>query len=233
MSFSDVILFISSTSMNCGMVMSYVATNRVPVKVVRLDTVQARKAVQSNKNLQIKNVPSLMVVHHQGTINLFEGAQPIIAWFEQARAPVQQPVPPVHGHPSHPTGPPPPLEYIPPVHEPAFVPLDEEEEQVPDITTGTLYGTPSKKKKKKGKVAFNIPSPDEVETPTDIVFEEPNDKKKKFKKPKGPPTQGLLVGPAANPGKKSNKSIKELAKQMEADMKATYGYDDKDLPRTS
>lgn len=106
---------------------------------------------------------------------------------------------------------------------------DNPEVEDPVVKTGRKKG--KRVNKKKGPPVQFV-NPDEEDgnedSPTELIF----DPRKKPGKPPAPPTAGLMVGPMATM-KPSMRNIKDVAKEMEKQMKDQYGYKENELPRSS
>ncbi len=232
MDIQDVILFCSTASRACVPCIQFIQNYRVPVKIVRLDTVEARMAAINGKHFQIQNVPTLLVTHADGNLQLFAGQEKVIIWLQKAMDPP----------PSQVGG-----QDIPPdiPSTPLYESSDEEESKglyggrqkskklksrKPSKPSKILRFPPkSSKKRRKSKKSKSVrfEEPEEDYEEVDIEFIEgdrPN-------RPPAPPTQGLIVGPQADHGNKRMSNILEMAKQMQQDRTSTLGYDEKELPK--
>lgn len=78
---SDVILFVSSASMNCRASLEMINTTKLPIRVVRLDSEASQKlAATGNHAFSIKVVPTLLVVYQDGNIQQFVSHEKCVGW---------------------------------------------------------------------------------------------------------------------------------------------------------
>jgi hypothetical protein len=78
---SEVVLFYSKFSKECGPCVQYIIQNKLPVTLIPLDNKESRDRVMNGSTMQIKNVPSMVVSYVSGDVQLYVGGQKIIAWF--------------------------------------------------------------------------------------------------------------------------------------------------------
>jgi len=177
------------------------------VKVVRLDTKEARNRAMNGKNFQIKTVPALMILYEDGNMQLFVGREKIMYWLQQSIRP-----------PS-------------PVNKPEFAEESSEEEYIPikqhkkkaskkSESKGLYSGSSKKDKRKKAEAVV------ESEEEEEIIF---IDNEEEESKPPPPFTKGLITG-AGSKAKSNMSSIMKDAKQMERDRQNSLGYDESKLP---
>ena len=83
MSVQNVILFVSSNSRVCAEPVQFVRQSGLPVVIVRLDTDTDRQNAIQGKYFQIHSVPTLLVIHGDGNIQLFQGREKIMEWLQQ------------------------------------------------------------------------------------------------------------------------------------------------------
>ena len=226
MSVADVYLFCSTVSPACLPCFQFLKGNRSPIKVVRLDTKEARDRARNGKDFQIKSVPTLMVLYDDGNMQLFIGQQKVMPWMQRA---IQTPPPP-RSEPMEeesseeeyePVQLPPKKSKKSKKGKPSKVPSEPQ----PRPGNGGLYGGGKKNKKSKKK---QEQQPEEEE---EIVF---LDESALSNRPPPPPTQGLMTGASsANKAGSGMSSIMQAAKQMEKDMRSTLGYNEADLPQSS
>lgn len=82
-SISKVCIFVCSNSQVCQNAMNYIREKRIPdVMPIFLDDPRDRKRVMNGEYIQIKVVPTLMLVMNQGPAQLFIGIDKIIEFFE-------------------------------------------------------------------------------------------------------------------------------------------------------
>ena len=96
MSVTDVILFCSTTSRASVPCLQIIQQNNMPIRVVRLDTIEMRERVAQGKYFQIRNVPTLVVVYEGNNLQQFVGQPKIMAWLQgmlkqHSRAPRNDP----------------------------------------------------------------------------------------------------------------------------------------------
>ena len=95
MSVYDVVLFVSTTSRACIPAVKFIQQNGLPVRFVRLDTVEDRRAASQGKYFQIHVVPTLLVTYDDQTVQLFTGQEKVIAWLKQVIKSQKSPTPPL------------------------------------------------------------------------------------------------------------------------------------------
>nr|QBK85596.1 MAG: inactivated thioredoxin/glutaredoxin [Marseillevirus LCMAC101] len=242
-SISEVILFCSSVSQACVPVIQLIQQYQFPVKVVRLDTSAYREAAQNGPHFQIRVVPTLVVTHRDGNLQLFVGQPKVLEWLKMVinpSTPGSSQAPPGGSQDPRTFSGPPSSRHR---DEETKISLSSDEDDIappkkskkskkkskvssapkkPKVTEGGLYG-PNKKKKKKPAVEFYSSEEDE-NGGVDIEFVDDG-------RPPAPPTGGLMVGAqAVRPKRMKGSSITEMAKQMERDRTNTLGYDEKSLP---
>lgn len=96
---SEIILFTSQTSVSCRVCVNLVKEYDLPIKIVRLDTEEARRKAKYNKKISITKVPTLAVIFDDDDIKIYIGSEKICKWIrnfkQQTDAPpeveVQQP----------------------------------------------------------------------------------------------------------------------------------------------
>ena len=82
-SISKVCIFVCSNSQACQTAMNYIREKRIPdVMPIFLDEPNVRKRVMNGEYIQIKVVPTLMLIMNQGPAQLFIGVDKIIEFFE-------------------------------------------------------------------------------------------------------------------------------------------------------
>ena len=213
----------------CVPCIQFIQQYNIPVKIVRLDTVETRKAALNGKHFQIKNVPTLLVSYQDGNLQFFAGQEKVIMWLQKS---IQPPQEQTHTE-----------------IQSTDLDLDlqdsSDEESSPQKKKHkkkkekNLYGgSRHKKSKSKKRRPKSPPKPilkeyseeeysDEEYEDVPIEF---IDDGSRPNRPQGPPTDGLMVGAQAKqaPGRMNN--VMQLAQQMRMDRKNTLGYDEKDLP---
>ena len=230
----DVVLFVSSVSEVCKTTVQFIRQNQLPVRLVRLDTSADRETAARGKYFQIHTVPTLLVTHTDGNIQLFVGNEKAISWLQQAKQSQAQ-----HAQP-----PPPQIQKSGDIEHKTRVIESSEDEYIPKKqkrrTTAKKsrrkkkaesYGKPKslyggKPKKKKPPVTF-VESDTDTDDEDGIVFIEGDEPPP----PRPPQTDGLLVGLRAKNKKGDTPSIYDMAKQMEKERVATLGYREEDLPK--
>lgn len=247
MSIHDVVLFVSSTSQVCVPPVQFVRENKLPARLVRLDTVADRQAAAQGKYFQVHIVPTLLVTYDDGNIQLFAGQEKVLMWLQQAIQARQTHSDPhtsggggVNPDPSHVTTliddsdeddyekKPRRRKKDPPRGKPRRKPKGSKKTKSPPKESGGLYGG-KPRRKKKPPVQFNENSGSEgSDDEGDIVF---IDDGTRPQRPPPPPTAGLMVGAASQTKRKSQMTgLYDIAKQMEKDRQGTLGYRDEDLP---
>lgn len=79
----ELILFIASNSRASAPTFSIVQRNRLPVDVVRLDTPESRQRAMRGKDFQVTDVPTLLVVHDNGSFEPISGANRVNFWLTE------------------------------------------------------------------------------------------------------------------------------------------------------
>jgi hypothetical protein len=79
---SDVILFYSEFSKESIQCINFINQSKIPINLIALDSYEAREFAKNGSNIQIKNVPSLLVSFSNGDIQLFVGRPKIIEWIQ-------------------------------------------------------------------------------------------------------------------------------------------------------
>lgn len=191
-------LFVSTVSPASIACMDTVARSGIPFRVIRLDTKEARESALSGQHFSIDSVPTLMVVHPDGNMQLMKGKDKIIQWTVGTVARLR----------------------APPVEEPTMIELppkkkkkpkakavassmqDEESEEVPE------------KKRNAKKVHFEE---EEIETGgVELLFEGEENANQ------GSP---VIEQRVRTSGKKSNADLLAAAKRMAEQRKESLGYD--------
>lgn len=224
MPISEVVLFVSSVSQACIPCIDFIQRFKLPVNLIRLDTVEARNHAKNGKYFSVTIVPTMVVVHDDGNTQMFVGSDKTIQWLKSSISPNKRVQPPQ------------PDEVVSKTviidddsggeeeEEPVAIrkPAKTSKQKVPSKKVGKN----SKRPKKGGKkVKFA-----EQDEPADDGIEFVDDGRPT--RPPPPPTAGLVVGPGSKTnGKKStmNSLIKE-AQRMAKERESTLGYDEKDLP---
>jgi len=227
MNIRDVLLFVSTVDPDSIPCTTFVSKNKIPLKVVRLDTEESREQARNGKQFQITVVPTLVIIFSDGTFQFFIKSQKIISkLIELLTAPQRQSPPPQsQPHTKKPT-----------VVESSGEDEGSEEEQSEELEP--VKKAPPKKQLKKKPAAKKprkkiiveddetIPQADSGQQSPDIVF---IDDGKRPSRPPPLPTDNLRVGIKSS-GKRSNKSLIAMAKQMEKEREAALGYREEDLP---
>jgi hypothetical protein len=74
MSVQEIILFFSAFSKNCALSLQMVKNiTNVKTTCMRMDTKYIRDIIQKNRFLNIRSVPTLLIIYTEGNIQLFEG----------------------------------------------------------------------------------------------------------------------------------------------------------------
>ena len=230
---ANITLFISTTSANSNAVLN--AFPKFPGNVVRLDTKASRERAKRG-HVPITNVPTLVMVFDDGNVSSFVGMPKIVGVLQNLLnpPPTPQPSPTMDEPPKTKKKvrlPPPDFDNTgdaPPVRK--FPPPDFDDNGTgngdnddDDNGEGNLYKNkkPKKKTKKNGKYKKMVTNNEEIEFLEEGI---PS-------KPPGPPTSGLLTGAQSAREKSGMEDLKAKAREMQKQMMATYGYDEKDLPR--
>lgn len=80
MSISEVLVFIATNSRVCAEPMKFIEQYRLPAKIVRLDSEEARSIAANGKYFQVTVVPTMVVIYDDGNTQVFVGAQKITQW---------------------------------------------------------------------------------------------------------------------------------------------------------
>lgn len=94
-SISDIILFVATGSKNCLVCLDFVRQTNFPVKIVRLDTEEARKRVSSGPDIKITSVPSLLLVYEDESAEVYSDSMKIIKIFNMLIKKSRPPTPPL------------------------------------------------------------------------------------------------------------------------------------------
>ena len=86
----EVILFISEESRACTPCVNLVREYSLPVKIVRLDTKEARSKAKYNKKISIKNVPTLATMFDDDDVNIYIGNEKICKWLRVFKTQVNE-----------------------------------------------------------------------------------------------------------------------------------------------
>jgi hypothetical protein len=82
---SEIILFTSQSSAPSRVCVNLVKEYDLPIKIVRLDTEEARKKAKYNKKISITKVPTLAVVFDDDDIKIYIGSEKICKWIRNFR----------------------------------------------------------------------------------------------------------------------------------------------------
>ena len=258
MSIAEVLLFIATNSRSCSACMEFIERHGLPVKVVRLDSEEARNIAANGTYFQITAVPTMVVIYDDGNTQLFTGAPKITQWLtmlikrqepEKERGVTSYT--PAGGNMYGPRPNPPRPRYIPEPedqqpqghqpqgHQPQGHYQDHQrrpptsyvvEEDEPEEEP------PKPKPKKKTKPAPEPvkKAPKKKKKPPVQFEEEPEEVEVEYieEPPKPSSRAGAKVN--SNPKAKKNPSrmtgVIDKAKQMEQDRKNSLGYREEDLP---
>lgn len=94
-------LFVSSSSKACAALAPVVSSSLVPLKIIRLDSKDVREVAMSGKFFSIDSVPSLVIVHTDGNVQLLKGATKASQWVSAMNARLTPPPPPVESKIEH------------------------------------------------------------------------------------------------------------------------------------
>ena len=99
MNISEIYLFCSTTSAACKPCFEFIKEHSLlvqEIQIIRLDTKKVREKVKRGAKFQIRVVPTLMVIYHDGDTSLYQGQQKVLSWlfmrmktFEQAQQQMQ------------------------------------------------------------------------------------------------------------------------------------------------
>lgn len=254
MDISDIILFISTSSANCVPALKISRNNNLPIRVIRLDTKEARDRVKRGKYFKIQYVPTLLITYLDGNLQLFEGikaTQMLSSISEHNRKkniPIPQTLPSMYEAPSN------------VLNEVGFV-IDT----IPSEGDEFVIKKPRKPRRKKSRKKTrkkgtntsnisNISSIDSIEanlggdgnmydsvSNVNIAGDSNSSNLSSFDDDiemiggglnNNSDVDGLRVG-GVNVNKATMSDIASMAKQMEKARTATLGYDEKNLPKTS
>lgn len=233
-----IVLFWSRFSKNCQEPIKFILSLKLPIKLINLDDPEIREqALNGGDKISVKGVPSLLVEFTDGTINMYNGKDKIMAWLK-AMMERKNPQPQRVQHPTR--------------TDPRSVVDDKLLYPPPqDIHKDPVKVEKVKKKshKKKGsknhhqiqqpqqRVVEPIPYVDEnfdEDGGTELIFEDtpidsivPQNQPSDIHIPQGKvgyrpsPPSGLATGPSA---RKGNESLMASMKKMMAEREATLGY---------
>lgn len=80
MAVNNVLLFISSVSQSCVPPVTYIREKKLPIIIVRLDTIEDRKKAANGPFFKITEVPTMVVSYSDRTVQLFIGSEKILEW---------------------------------------------------------------------------------------------------------------------------------------------------------
>jgi len=256
MSISEATLFVASNSNASIQTLNFVKKTKLPVQIVRLDTVEARQQAANGKHFQIVSVPTMVISYEDGNTQLFLGLPKITQWLtaliktkeeENAR---REPIEPTN------------------MYEDEYVPADYPARDARERTYAVQPRyTPSTVKVRRSKdsdedmrrtMSRSIPKDIPVDNGDDImimeeeepepVIQKPKSRKKKGRKPVQEELEFMEEDEQINPIKLAKKKLNEAssskskpqsskmkgvynaAKAMEQDMKNSLGYKEEDLP---
>lgn len=241
MTIDRVILFVSSFSANCAPCVNFVQQHSMPVNIVKLDNAAVRQRVRNGRYFQITNVPTLLVTYTDGNLQLFQGKDKILEWFNNivaARAPSPM------------TSATPPTKVAKKITQRAPPREIEEEEEEDEEEDAPPPPRKAKAKTKRPPVKFKS-TKKKVEEDEDVeliaIGEDEEGEDVTPRRPQPPPPsksvtrgggKGLSISTTANNPLSTNKgkssgmaSLVEQARKMEEDRKNSLGYDEKNLPR--
>ena len=229
MSISELTLFVSTSSEASRKCISYVRSSGIQVNIVRLDHPQARQMAMNGPHFQVKEVPTLVVLFVEGNLKMFVGAPKVLQCLQMISGPppveeeeqteiVEEEAPP----------PPPPKRRPPAKTQPRVVEEDdgdivqaeEEEEPLPPPKKVPKAKKVKKPKKPKSKKAADV----------ELEFLSAGDEEEEATLREPPPSQQHMNAPKNG---KTNKSLMEMAKEMERAREQQLGYNEKDLPRST
>jgi hypothetical protein len=229
----DVILFYSKHSEYCKQCISVIIKYELPVKMIPLDTEEDRKNVQNHTTIQIKNVPSLLVVYSNNQLQLYVGAPKIIDWLRNL---VQNNTSDssFHGNSSNNNShlswrsvekAPNNLANIPQT-VPKVTPMHSDDNF--EVGSHTKSKNKNHSKKKKGKNNKNVGEGENDESPVELLLIDEPAPKNMYNQNTGEQvnnsklsTKGLST---KNNEKVTNAEIMNKAKQMQLERDATLGY---------
>lgn len=79
MSIEEMILFVSTTSPACRQPLEFISRfgKGLPIRVVRLDTVEQRQAAATGRHFQVVSVPTMVMIYEDGNLQMFVGSPKI------------------------------------------------------------------------------------------------------------------------------------------------------------
>ena len=80
MAVNNVLLFISSVSRSCVQPVTYIREKKLPIMIVRLDTIEDRRKAANGPFFKITEVPTMVVSYSDNTVQLFVGSDKILEW---------------------------------------------------------------------------------------------------------------------------------------------------------
>jgi hypothetical protein len=174
---TEILLFYSNFSAECKPCIEFIQRVNIPVSMICLDSKESREMIMSGKRLQIKAVPSLMVIYNDTEMQLFVGRPKIIAWLQNI----------INPHPNN-----------------QFINPDQAQDNTQNITHDSpRSGKPNKKKRGRKQKKQSAPINDDSKI--ELIFEDENDQnenlsnktEKKFGFPTRPENPNVSVMEAA------------------------------------
>ena len=237
MSISEVLLFIATNSRACMGCMEFIDRHRLPVKIIRLDSEEARTIAAGGTFFQITVVPTMVVIYNDGNTQLFIGTPKIIQWLTMMISRQESPergvtsYTPAGGNMYGPRPNPPrpniERERVPEEYEgrreeqrSRIIVEDDEPSEEEERPVKKSKKVPPKKKitKKKKTPPVQFDEPDQ-EVEVEYIEDEPPAPVKTKPEKKGKKPQSRMS------------NIYATAQQMEQERKNSLGYKEEDLPR--
>jgi hypothetical protein len=210
----EVVLFYSEFSDECRQCLGMINQYRFPVSMIQLDDPQSRKAAMTGKVIQIKNVPSLLLIHVDDTQSLYVGSPKILAWFRHILEENQKNQNPPEQHRE-------PQEFQQPLQR-----YTEGQDRVQNSPQKNVKSKkPNKKPKKKGN---------QKSSSVELIFEGHENTHSTTVKPMGK-NKNMNKGLGASFGSDKtspNSDLMAMAKRMEAEREHTLGQKAVDNMRT-
>lgn len=253
MSISDVLLFVASNSKTCIPCVEYVTRYRIPAKIVRLDSEEARRSAANGPFFQVTVVPTMVVIYEDGNTQLFTGAPKITQWMKmmisrsetESERGVTSYLPAggnMYGPRPNPPRPDrfqtefPEEEYMEeePKKRPKMFVVEEDEpeeepEEEPEVQKKARKPKKSSKKKEPLPPPEAPPKPKKKKKPP-VNFEETEKEVEVEYIEDEPQPQPQLKQKGKKPPPSRMSNIYATAKQMEIDRQGSLGYREEDLP---
>lgn len=227
----DIVLFTSEKSKICQSCINAISGTTLPVKLFSIDSKVARDKVTRGKHFKIRVVPTLFITFADGNMQLYEGVNKIVRWFEaiEERKKIEQKNTNIYEQ-EGPTQIPPKKPYTSPMAQAAkkhrkikkMLEQQDENGMLPPEETPLEEGDPNEGFED-GEFLDNEYLDEEGGDEVEIEFINEDGR------PPPPPTAGLEMRKGG--GGSSMQDLMAKAKAMQRERDETLGYDENKLPR--